>query len=103
MTSRRIFVPPVDPEAEPICTLDRETALRRKEQPDRLLDQALEQTSTGDGIEYRFGPVVGLWERIETFIKEEGQCCRFLAFELTESQDAVVLKAFQPGFATQDT
>ena len=96
MTVRKLYVPPANPNADPICTLDRETALARREPPDKFLDQAYEQTSTTTGIEYRFHQTDGLWERAHTFIEEEAVCCPFLAFEVTEQERTLLLRIFQP-------
>ena len=48
--NRHLFFPPKDPAAESICTLDRDTAARRAEPPDRLLAGAVE-AATDNGIE----------------------------------------------------
>lgn len=84
MTERRMFVGPTNPSAEPICTLDRETALARQEPPDRFLDSAFDQKAMATGIEYRFRQSDDLWDRAQTFIKEEALCCPFLGFEVAE-------------------
>ncbi len=91
MTARRLHVPPANPTAEPICTLDRETALARQEPPDRFLDDAFDQKVTATGIEYRFHRTDSLWERAQIFIKEEALCCLFLAFDVEEREQTLVL------------
>jgi hypothetical protein len=96
MPDRRIQVPPADPDAEPICTLDREMAMARQEPPDKFLDEAASQKPITSGIEYMFNRVDGLWERAETFVKEEAECCPFLAFEIAEQGDTLVLRVTQP-------
>ena len=96
MTDRKLHVPPADPAPEPICTLDRETALQRQEPPDKFLDEAFDQRATTMGIEYRFVRTDGLWERAKVFIVEEASCCPFLAFEMAEQDQTLLLRVFQP-------
>ena len=96
MPERRVQVQPANPSAEPICTLDRETALARQEPPDRFLDEAIAERPIPSGMEYVFSRVEGLWERAETFVKEEAECCPFLAFEVVEQGETLVLRVFQP-------
>ncbi len=93
---RRRYVPPRDPDAEQICSLDRETAMRRSEPPDRLLEEARSQDVRKDGAEYRFQAKPGIWERVATFVDEEGDCCPFFAFEQREDGGDVVLRILRP-------
>ncbi len=90
------FVPPRRPAAEPVCLLDRETALRRREPADALLGEARSQRVIGDGAELRFESSPLIWERVSTFIDEEGECCPFFAFEQWEEGGQVVLRIIQP-------
>ena len=96
MSDRRIYVAPADLAAEPICTLDRETAMARFEPPGEFLNEAVAERPIPSGIEYVFSQVEGLWERAETFVEEEAECCPFLAFEIAEEGDKLVLRVFQP-------
>ncbi len=93
---RRLFVPPRDPDAEPICLLTREWAARRREPVEVLLAEAAGETPRPDGMEYLFAAAPDLWPRIETFIAEEGECCPFAAFEAFETADALVLRIIHP-------
>ena len=90
---RHVFVPPRDSAAEPVCLLTREWAARRREPVEELLDAAVRVEALENGIEYEFASAPGLWRRLETFVDEEGECCPFLAFELMEREDDVVLRA----------
>ena len=93
---RRLVFPPRQPDAEPVCLLDAETAKRRREPPDALLALALSQEMLPSGAEFRFEEAPGMWERIETFVAEEGECCPFFAFEQWEEDGAVVLRIVRP-------
>ena len=95
-TARRRYVPPRDPNAEQVCLLDKETAERRREPPDALLELARSQETREDGAEFRFEAKPGLWERVGTFIEEEGECCPFFAFEQFEEGAEVVLRIIRP-------
>lgn len=96
MTDRRLQVPPRDSKAEPVCSLDAATAASRQEPPNRLLDEAFKVIPLDDGIEYRFQAGTGIWDRVATFIEEEGECCPFLAFEVIEAGDHISLRATLP-------
>ena len=96
MQLRRTYVPPRQPQAEPVCLLDRETAKRRREPPDAFLALALAQEQLPNGAKFRFEAAPGMWERIETFVAEEGECCPFFAFEQWEEEGAVVLRIVRP-------
>ena len=96
MPERRVLVPPANPAAEPICTLDRDMALARQEPPDRFLNEAFAEMPISSGMEYLFNSSEGLWERAETFVREEAECCPFLAFEILEQDERLVLRVFQP-------
>ena len=97
MQTRRRYVPPRQPDAEPVCSLDKEAAQRRQEPPDAFLAQARSQQTRRDGTEFRFAAQEGIWERVSTFVEEEGDCCPFFAFEQWEEGDEVVLRITQPG------
>ena len=98
MTSpgRHRIVPPRQPDAEPVCSLDKETASRRQEPPDAFLASARSQETREDGTLFHFEAKPGLWERVSTFIEEEGECCPFFAFEQWEEGDEVVLRITRP-------
>jgi hypothetical protein len=72
---------PLNPGAEPICSLTREEAFFRVEPPDRLLLEASSTKATPRGIEYTFSSSEAMIERLVTFIHEEMECCPFLEFE----------------------
>ena len=93
---RRRFVPPAKPDAEPVCSLDAETAKRRKESPEALLAEAVSQKTGAGGAEFRFAAKPDIWDRISTFVDEEQECCPFFAFEQWEEAGEVVLRIFQP-------
>jgi len=86
------YLPPPGPQTEQVCLLDRETALRRKEPPDAIYEQARVQDVTEDGSELRFDARPGLWQRISTFIDEESECCPFFSFEEWEESGEIVLR-----------
>ena len=93
---RRVYVPPKQPDAEPVCLLDKEWAQRRQEPPDAFLALATSQRTEESGAEFRFEAQPGMWERMSTFVAEEHECCPFFAFEQWEEAGAVVLKIFRP-------
>ena len=96
LQGRRRYVAPREPGAEPVCRLDAEWARRRREPPDALLDEARSQAVREDGAEYRFESRPGMWERVSTFVEEEGECCPFFAFEQWEEGGEVVLRIIRP-------
>jgi hypothetical protein len=96
---RRRYVAPRDADAEPVCLLDKEWAARRKEPPDAFLSLARAQETSEDGSLFRFAAAPGIWERVITFIAEEGECCPFFAFEQWEEGGEVVLRISR-GLAT---
>ena len=89
---RHRHVSPRQPDAEQVCLLDKETAQRRKEPPDGFLAAARSQRTLPSGAEFRFEAKAGMWERVTTFIEEEGECCPFFAFEQRDEGDEVVLR-----------
>ena len=93
---RRVIVPPKDVSAEPVCLLDKAWAERRAEPPDSFLALARSQVTEPNGAAYHFEESPGMWERIETFISEERECCPFFAFEQWEEKGEVVLRIFRP-------
>ena len=93
---RHRVVPPRDASAEPVCLLDRAWAERRREPPDAFLALAREQASLPNGAEFRFEAAPGMWERVEIFVAEEGECCPFFAFEQWEEGGEVLLRIFRP-------
>jgi hypothetical protein len=94
--SRRRFVPPPQPDAEPVCSLDAEGAKRRQVPPDSFLAEAVSQKTGAGGAEFRFAAKPGIWDRVSTFVDEEQECCPFFAFEQWEEAGEVVLRIFQP-------
>jgi hypothetical protein len=93
----RIFTPPKQPDAEPVCLLTEESAAAREESPQSLLGEARSQVNLANGAEFRFGAQAGMWERLETFVAEERECCPFFAFEQWQDGDEVVLRITRPG------
>ena len=96
MRIRELNVAPLDADGEPLCTLDRETAMHRKESPDHFLASVVRERFLDLGVEYTFLASEEMWSRIQTFIQEEGDCCRFLAFHATEDSGEISLRIFQP-------
>ncbi len=88
---RRLYVPPKQPDAEPVCLLDKEWADRRREPPDAFLAAARSQQNLANGAEFRFEVQPGMWERVSTFVAEERECCPFFAFEQWEEEEGVVV------------
>ena len=101
MTARHRYVEPKDARAEPVCLLDKAWAARRAEPPDAFMASARSQASTESGSELRFEAAPGMWERVETFIDEERECCPFFAFEVWEEDGEVVLRILQPEGASR--
>jgi hypothetical protein len=93
--TRHVITPPKQPDAEPVCLLDKEWAERRQEPPGAFLDLA-RRTDITNGAEFRFEAAGGMWERVSTFVSEERECCPFFAFEQWEEDGGVVLKIFRP-------
>ncbi len=89
---RRILTPPKQPDAEPVCLLDAETARQRLEPPGAFLASACSQRNLPNGAEFRFEAAPGAWERVSTFVAEERECCPFFAFEQWEEPGEVVLR-----------
>ena len=95
-TARRRYVPPRQPDAEQVCLLDAEGASKRAEPADRFLDEARSQVTKENSAEFRFEAQPDTWERINTFIEEEAECCPFFAFEQYEDGKDVVLRIIRP-------
>ena len=93
---RRVVTPPKQPDAEPVCLLDAETAASRREPPDAFLASARSQRNLPNGAEFRFEAAPGTWDRASTFVAEERECCPFFAFEQWEEGDEVVLRITRP-------
>ncbi len=93
---RRRHVAPRDPQAEQVCSLDKEAAARRSEPPDAFLAAARSQETREDGATFRFAAEPGIWERMSAFVDEEGECCPFFAFEQSEEGDELVLRIIRP-------
>ncbi len=93
---RKRIVPPLDPNAEQVCLLDKEWAAHRKENPEGFLDMARTQETSATSTVFHFEATPEIWERMSTFVDEERECCRFLAFEQWEEGDEVLLKISGP-------
>ena len=93
---RRRTVPPLDPDAEQVCLLDKEWAERRKESPSAFLDLARSQDTSETSTVFHFESTPERWERMSTFVDEERECCKFFAFEQWEEGDEVLLKISRP-------
>lgn len=87
---------PLNPDAEPVCSLTREAAAARQEPPDRLLEEATSTKATPRGIKYSFPASEAMIGRLLTFIHEEMECCPFLAFEVHEEGPSLEFHAYQP-------
>lgn len=94
--TRHRVIPPRRPGSPQVCTLDSEGARQRKEAPDSFLAEARSQETRADGTDFHFEAKPGMWERVSTFIEEEGECCAFFAFEQWEEGDEVVLRITRP-------
>jgi hypothetical protein len=90
------YVGPLDPRAEAVCRLDRESARRRSQPVDLFLQEATEIHSLTNGMEYRFVDSPDRWQSIVTFIAEEAECCGFLAFERWREGNEAVLRVLLP-------
>ena len=93
---RRRIVPPMDPNAEQVCLVDKEWAARRKENPEGFLDMARSQDTIETSTVFHFESTLEMWERMSTFVDEERECCKFFAFEQWEEGDEVLLKISRP-------
>ncbi len=89
-------VPPLDPNAEQVCLLDKEWAARRKENPEGFLDLARSQDTSEHSTVFHFEATPEIWDRMSTFVDEERECCPFFAFEQWEDGDEVLLKISRP-------
>ena len=98
---RRRHVPPRQADAEQVCSLDEETTQRRKEPPEAFLAAARSKLTLPNGGEFHFEAKAGMWERVTTFIEEEGECCPFFAFDQWEEGDEVVLRIIRPDGNTE--
>ncbi len=93
---RTRIVAPLDPNAEQVCLLDRESAAARKESPSAFLDLARSQDTSETSTVFHFEATPDIWGRMSTFVDEERECCRFFAFEQWEDGDEVLLKISGP-------
>ena len=91
-----LYLPPRDAEAEPVCLLTRDWAGRRQESPDAFLQAALTERPMESGIEYRLPASPEMWRRLEVFVREESECCPFLAFEAREENSVIALDVVWP-------
>ena len=97
---RRRYVAPRDTLAEPVCSLDKETAMARSEPPDAFFAPAISQETDDEGTTFRFAAGPKMWERMSTFVDEEGECCPFFAFEQREEGDELALRIIRPAART---
>jgi hypothetical protein len=93
---RTVYTPPKDPQAEPVCLLDRAWHDRRAVPPEALFDEARSHEVREDGATLRFEARPGMWERVGTFVSEERECCPFLAFQQEEREGEIVLEIMGP-------
>ncbi len=93
---RKRTVPPLDPNAEQVCLLDKEWAARRKENPEGFLDMARSQETSEYSSVFHFEATPEIWGRMITFVDEERECCPFFTFEQWEDGDEVLLKISRP-------
>lgn len=93
---RKRIVPPMDPNAEQVCLLDKEWAERRKESPSAFLDLARSQDTSEYSTVFHYKATPDIWDRMSTFVDEERECCKFFAFEQWEEGDEVLLKISRP-------
>ncbi len=93
---RKRTVPPLDPNAEQVCLLDKEWTARRKENPEGFLDMARAQETSATNTVFHFEATPEIWDRMSTFVDEERECCKFFAFEQWEDGDEVLLKISRP-------
>ena len=56
----------------------------------------LSSRQTTDGAVLRLRPGAGTRTRVEALLQAEEECCPFLAFELSEREDAIVLTIRSP-------
>ncbi len=70
---------------------------QRRELPDALLASARSERNLPNGAEFRFEAQPGIWERVNTFVMEERECCPFFAFEQWEEEGELVLRITRPG------
>ena len=93
---RTRIVPPMGPNAEQVCLLDKEWAARRKENPEGFLDMARSQDTSEYSTVFHYRATPDIWDRMSTFVDEERECCKFFAFEQWEEGDEVLLKISRP-------
>ncbi len=93
---RKRIVPPLDPNAEQVCLLDKEWAARRKENPEGFLDMARTQETSATSTVFHFEATADLRGRMSTFVDEERECCPFFSFEQWDEGDEVLLKISRP-------
>ena len=96
MPARHLHAAARDPNAAPICLLNREWAEQRVQRPDVFLGLATSETWIDGGAEYLFATEPGTWEQLEVFVREEGECCPFLAFDAEEEGNNIVLRVLWP-------
>lgn len=99
MTSGRrpyLYVPPVEPQADPTCRLQRPEAEQRQQTLDMVIQRSLSVEPLVNGIEVRLQDSAEEREKIETFIMEEADCCPFLAFEVWIEGNDAILRILHP-------
>jgi len=90
--ARRRHIAPTDPGGEPVCVLTAEGARGRRVPIDRLLELG-EMRASGNGYEIRLPAGDEHWTLANAFAEEEAGCCAAMAFEVTESDTAILLVA----------
>lgn len=89
---RQRHIAPTDPGGEPVCILTAEGARGRRVSIDRLLEHG-EMRTLGTGYEIRLPTGDEHWALANAFAEEEAGCCAAMAFDVTESDLAILLIA----------
>jgi hypothetical protein len=89
------------PQELPIaCSLSAsEVPARMTEMAELGRDALVNARVDGTHAELRFAAGAGVRERVERFVEAESRCCAFLAFELTDGSDEVLLRIDAPADA----
>lgn len=93
---RYLYVPPVDPGADPTCRLERPDAEQRLQTMDMLIQRASNVEPLPTGMELRLLDSTEEREKLEQFIEEEAACCPWLAFEIWIEGSEAVLRIVHP-------
>ena len=89
------------PEELPIaCSLNAsEFPARRRQIAELGRDALVDARVDGGHAQLRFAAGAGVRARVERFVEAESRCCAFLAFELTDGADEVLLCIAAPSDA----